>query len=43
MARRLRAVAEDMAQDFKPIMQDGNLVGYLVFTQLEKASAGDGG
>jgi hypothetical protein len=34
-----KAVAEDMDQDFKPIIQDGNLVGYLVFTQLEKASA----
>jgi hypothetical protein len=33
-----KAVAEDMDQDTKPIVQDGNLVGYLVFTQLEKAS-----
>ena len=35
----LKAVAEDMSRDFQPIFQDGNLVGYLVFTQLEKASA----
>jgi hypothetical protein len=34
-----KAVAEDMAQDFESIVQDGNLVGYLVFTQLERASA----
>jgi len=34
-----KAVTDDMAQDFEPIMQDGNLVGYLVFTQLERASA----
>jgi len=34
-----KAVSEDMAQDFEPIIQDGNLVGYLIFTQLEKASA----
>lgn len=35
----LKAVAEDMDQEFKTIFQDGKLVGYLVFTQLEKASA----
>jgi hypothetical protein len=34
-----KAVAEDMEQDFQAIFQDGKLVGYLVFTQLEKASA----
>jgi hypothetical protein len=34
-----KAVAEDMSQETKPIVQDGNLVGYLAFTQLEKASA----
>lgn len=34
-----KAVAEDMEQEFKPIMQDGKPVGYLMFTQLEKASA----
>lgn len=34
-----KAVAEDMDQETKPIIQDGNLVGYLAFTQLEKASA----
>lgn len=34
-----KAVTEDMDQDFKTIFQDGKLVGYLVFTQLEKASA----
>jgi hypothetical protein len=34
-----KAVADDMSQDFEPILQDGNLVGYLIFTQLEKASA----
>ncbi|HLZ88522.1 MAG TPA: DUF6770 family protein [Puia sp.] len=34
-----KAVADDMSQDFEPIIQDGNLVGYLVFTQLERASA----
>lgn len=34
-----KAVAEDMEQEFEPIMQDGKPVGYLMFTQLEKASA----
>jgi hypothetical protein len=34
-----KVVAEDMEQDFQAIFQDGKLVGYLVFTQLEKASA----
>jgi hypothetical protein len=34
-----KAVAEDMDQDFQAIFQDGRLVGYLVFTQLERASA----
>ena len=31
-----KAVAEDMSQETKPIVQDGNLVGYLAFTQLER-------
>ena len=34
-----KAVAEDMEQNFQAIFQDGKLVGYLVFTQLERASA----
>ncbi|GGB17483.1 DUF6770 family protein [Puia dinghuensis] len=34
-----KAVAEDMEQESEPIIQDNNLVGYLTFTQLEKASA----
>ena len=34
-----KAVAEDMDQDFQVILQDGKPVGYLIFTQLEKASA----
>ena len=34
-----KAVAEDMEQEFEPITQDGKPVGYLMFTQLEKASA----
>jgi hypothetical protein len=34
-----KAVAEDMDQENEPIIQDGNLVGYLTFTQLEKTSA----
>src|SRR5579872_6786890 len=34
-----KAVTQDMEQEFKVIMQDGKLVGYLTFTQLEKASA----
>jgi len=33
-----KAVAQDMDQDFEIIIQDGKLVGYLMFTQLEKAS-----
>lgn len=33
-----KAVAQDMEQQFEPILQDGKLVGYLMFTQLEKAS-----
>jgi hypothetical protein len=32
-------VAEDISSQLQIIRQDGNLVGYLVFTQLEKASA----
>jgi hypothetical protein len=32
-------VAEDISSQLQLIRQDGNLVGYLVFTQLEKASA----
>jgi hypothetical protein len=34
-----KEVAEDMAFQFKPIMQDNTLVGYLAFTRLEKADA----
>jgi hypothetical protein len=34
-----KAVAEDMDQEFESIVQDRKLVGYLMFTQLEKASA----
>lgn len=34
-----KAVAEDMEQEFEVIFQDGKPVGYLMFTQLEKASA----
>jgi hypothetical protein len=34
-----KAVAQDMEQEFETITQDGKLVGYLMFTQLEKASA----
>jgi hypothetical protein len=34
-----KAVAEDMAMQFETIRQDGNLVGYLAFNQLEKSSA----
>jgi hypothetical protein len=33
-----KAVTADMEQDFQPILQDGKPVGYLLFTQLEKAS-----
>lgn len=34
-----REVSEEMSSEVKTIRQDNNLVGYLVFTQLEKASA----
>jgi hypothetical protein len=34
-----KAVAEDMSMQFETIRQDGNLVGYLAFNQLEKSSA----
>lgn len=34
-----KAVAEDMDQEFLSITQDRKLVGYLMFTQLERASA----
>lgn len=34
-----KEVAEDIASQMQIIRQDGNLVGYLMFTQLEKASA----
>jgi hypothetical protein len=33
-----KAVAQDMAMQFETIRQDGNLVGYLAFNQLEKSS-----
>jgi hypothetical protein len=32
-------ISEDMQSQVKPIYQDNSLVGYVVFTQLEKASA----
>jgi hypothetical protein len=34
-----KEVAEDISSQLEIIRQDGNLVGYLMFTQLEKASA----
>ena len=34
-----KAVAQDMEQQFETILQDGKPVGYLMFMQLEKASA----
>jgi hypothetical protein len=34
-----KAVAEDMSMQFETIRQDGNLIGYLAFNQLEKSSA----
>lgn len=34
-----KEVSEDISSQLELIRQDGNLVGYLVFTQLEKASA----
>src|SRR5690349_25075454 len=34
-----REVGEDISSEVKMIRQDNNLVGYLVFTQLEKVSA----
>lgn len=34
-----REVGEEISSEVKTIRQDNNLVGYLVFTQLEKASA----
>src|SRR5688500_4567522 len=34
-----REVSEEISSEVKTIRQDNNLVGYLVFTQLEKASA----
>lgn len=34
-----KEVSEDISSEVKTIRQDNNLVGYLVFTQLEKASA----
>jgi hypothetical protein len=33
-----KEVSEGVTSQIKPIIQDGNLVGYLVFTELEKAS-----
>jgi hypothetical protein len=33
-----KEVAEDISSQMETIRQDGNLIGYLVFTQLEKAS-----
>jgi hypothetical protein len=34
-----KEVGEDIASQMQPVIQDGSLVGYLVFTQLERASA----
>jgi hypothetical protein len=34
-----KEVSDDISSQLEIIRQDGNLVGYLVFTQLEKASA----
>lgn len=34
-----KEVGEDIQSQVKPIYQDNSLVGYIVFTQLEKASA----
>ena len=34
-----KEVNEDIQSQVKPIYQDNSLVGYVVFTQLEKASA----
>ena len=34
-----KEVGEDISSQVKPIWQDGAMVGYVVFTQLEKASA----
>src|ERR1700682_4275295 len=34
-----KEVGEDISSQVKPIWQDGTMVGYVVFTQLEKASA----
>ena len=33
-----KEVSDEISSDMEPIIQDGSLVGYLVFTQLEKAS-----
>src|SRR5689334_17421415 len=33
-----KEVSDDVTSQIKAITQDGNLVGYLVFTELEKAS-----
>ncbi|MEP7253937.1 MAG: DUF6770 family protein, partial [Ginsengibacter sp.] len=33
-----KEVSDEISSDMEPIIQDGALVGYLVFTQLEKAS-----
>src|SRR5689334_12171117 len=37
--KALREVAKDISSDVEEIRQDGSLVGYVVFTQLEKISA----
>src|SRR5450432_2299884 len=34
-----KEVGEDMSMQMSAILQDGSLVGYLAFTQLERASA----
>jgi hypothetical protein len=37
--RALKEIAKDISSDVEEIRQDGSLVGYVVFTQLEKISA----
>src|SRR6187399_1229046 len=34
-----KEVSEEISSQVKPIWQDNNMVGYVVFTELEKASA----
>jgi hypothetical protein len=37
--RALKEIAKDISSDVEEIRQDGSLVGYVIFTQLEKISA----